>query len=223
MLAGSIAISAPSITHLVSTTSVPFLSIEYRLAPEVRAPKPLQDCYPGLQYLFTHAQTLNIDPTRIGLMGESAGGGLAACLAHYAKENRGPGIAKRILIYPMLNDRTTTPDSNIKPYALWSYEANATGRRALLGDDVAGGDDAPVIHAARRMPVEQTEGLPPAYIEVGQLDGFRDEDLEYARVLGVEMDFHLWLGMPHAFESLAPEGEVAGLARGFRARAMGSL
>lgn len=225
MIAGDVAITAPVVMNMVSETGVPFLSIEYRLAPEVQAPKPLEDCYAGLQYLVSNAQKLNIDTSRIGIMGESAGGGLAACLAHYAKEKSGPAIKKQILIYPMLDDRNTKPDPHIEPYAVWSYEANATGWGALLGEAV-GKPGVPVTHAAGRMTVEQAQGLPPAFIDVGQLDAFRDEDLDYALKLsqaGVDVEFHLYPGVPHAFQALAPQSEWTKMANEHRAKAICSL
>jgi alpha/beta hydrolase fold len=98
-----------------------------------------------------------------------------------ARDRNGPAIAKQILVMPMLDDRTVTPDPQLAPFVLWSWDDNCTGWHALLGD-AAGGPDTPVSAAPAR--VADPAGLPPAYIEVGQLDIFRDEDLTYALRLG---------------------------------------
>jgi len=66
-------------------------------------------------------------------MGDSAGGGLAAGIAILSRDRKGPAVARQLLIYPMLDDRTTTPDPYIAPFAGWSYDDNATGWNALLG------------------------------------------------------------------------------------------
>jgi acetyl esterase/lipase len=107
-------------------------------------------------------------------MGDSAGGGVAAALTILARERGGPKIARQILLMPMLDDRTTTPDPHIAPYALWSYDDSLTAWPALLGD-AAGGPDVPATAAPARL--EDATGLPAAYIEVGQLDPHRDPAL----------------------------------------------
>lgn len=111
----------------VSRTGVPFLAIEYRLAPEVKAPVPVTDAYAGLRWLHDHAAELGVDPKRIAIMGDSAGGGITASLAHYVKQKGGPPVAKQILIYPMLDDRNTKTDENIAPFLTWSVDDNITG------------------------------------------------------------------------------------------------
>lgn len=200
-----------AISRYVSRTGVPFLVVDYRLAPEVQAPVPVTDAYAGLQYLHSHAAELGVDPSRIAVMGDSAGGGIAASLAHYAKQQNGPAIAKQILIYPMLDDRNTTLDPALAPFASWTTDDNITGWTALLGSRI-GGPDVKVIEAAGRMTVAEAEGLPPAYIDVGELDIFRDEDLQYARNLGqgnVSCQLHLIPGVNHAFEVVAPQSQAA--------------
>nr|POE88398.1 carboxylesterase nlhh [Quercus suber] len=169
-----------ALKRYVAMTGVPFLAVEYRLAPEVQAPIPVTDTYAGLQYLVAHAAELGVDPSRIGIMGDSAGGGIAASLAHYAKSKGGPALKKQILIYPMLDDRNVVPDPQLEPFLVWTVDDNKTGWGALLGDRV-GGPNVPPTDAAGRMTVEDAVGLPPAYIDVGELDLFRDEGLEYAR------------------------------------------
>jgi acetyl esterase/lipase len=90
--------------NYVHQTGVPFLSVEYRLAPEFPAPIPVEDSYTALEWLHSNASKFGVDSNRIAIMGDSGGGGIAASLAHFALKKKGPKIAKQILIYPMLDD-----------------------------------------------------------------------------------------------------------------------
>ncbi len=164
MILSNVGIYDGPVARYVSATGVPFLSVEYRYAPEFPAPIPVTDCYAGLQWLATHAEELGVDPARIAIMGDSGGGGVTASLAVYARDQGGPSIARQILIYPMLDDRNTTPDPELVGVATWSYDDNATGWGALLGDAAGGPDVSPYAAAAR---LEDFTALPPAYIEVG--------------------------------------------------------
>jgi acetyl esterase/lipase len=211
------------VSRYVSASGVPMLSVEYRRAPEHPHPTPVEDAYTALRWLHDHADELGVDPDRIGVMGDSAGGGMAAALTILARERHGPGIARQILIMPMLDDRTKTPDPHIAPFALWSYDDSLTAWPALLGD-AAGGPDVPTTAAPARL-IDAT-GLPPAYIEVGQIDVFRDEDLTYAITLsraGVPVEFHLHPGVPHEFDSIAFDSDVARRAIADRVRVLKSL
>ena len=213
------------VKRYVSRTGVPFLMVDYRLAPEVQAPVPVTDTYAGWQWLHEHASELGVDPTRIGIMGDSAGGGITASLAHYIKQKGGPAAKKQILIYPMLDDRNVEVDADIAPYATWTTDDNKTGWGALLGDKT-GTENVDVIAAAGRMTVEDAKGLPPAYMDVGELDLFRDEDLAYAQKLGragVECEFHLLPQVPHAFEAFVPDAEVSRATIENRCKAIKSI
>jgi acetyl esterase/lipase len=140
-----------------------------------------------------------------------------------ARDRNGPAIAEQILVIRMLDDRTVTPDPQLAPFVLWSWDDNCTGWQALLGD-AAGGPDTPVSAAPAR--VADPAGLPPAYIEVGQLDIFRDEDLTYALRLGqagVPVDFHLHPGVPHEFDFIAFNFAAARRVMADRVRALASL
>jgi acetyl esterase/lipase len=195
MIAGSVATHHGTVARYVSASGVPMLSVQYRLAPEHPHPAPAQDAYASLQWLADHAAELGVDSSRIAVMGDSAGGGLAAAVALIARDQGGPAIAAQILVYPMLDDRNTTPDAEIAPFAVWTYDDNITGWGALLGDR-AGAGDVPADAAPARG--HDAAALPPAYIEVGQLDIFRDEDLAYAGLLsraGVPVEFHLRPGV----------------------------
>jgi acetyl esterase/lipase len=211
------------VARYVSASGVPMLSVEYRRAPEHPHPIPIEDAYVALVWLVEHASDLGVDPERIGVMGDSAGGGLAAALTILARQRGGPKIARQILVMPMLDDRTTTPDPHLAPFALWTYDDSVTGWRALLGEAVGGPDVPPTAAPAR---IEDASGLPPAYIEVGQLDVFRDEDTAYATKLsraGVPVEFHLHPGVPHEFDSIAFGSDVARRAVADRVRVLRSL
>jgi acetyl esterase/lipase len=222
MIVGSVPIFDGPVSRYVSRTGVPMLSVQYRLAPEHPHPVPVQDAYAGLTWLAGHAGELGIDPGRIAVMGDSAGGGLAAGTAILSRDRQGPAIAGQLLIYPMLDDRTT-PDPYIAPFAGWSYDDNATGWTALLG---AGHEKRDVDPAAAPGRLKDARGLPPTYIEVGQLDVFRDESLRYALTLahaGVPVELHLHPGVPHEYDAIASGADVSRRAQADRSRVLRSL
>ena len=223
MIVGSVPIFDGPVSRYVARTGVPMLSVQYRLAPGHPHPVPVEDAYAGLTWLAGHAGQLGIDPGRIAVMGDSAGGGLAAGVAILSRDRQGPAIAHQLLIYPMLDDRTTTPDPYIAPFAGWSYDDNATGWNALLE---AGHDKRDVDPAAAPGRLKDARGLPPAYIEVGQLDVFRDESLRYALMLshaGVPVELHLHPGVPHEYDAIAFDADVSRRAQADRGRVLRSL
>jgi acetyl esterase/lipase len=206
----------------VAQTGVPMLSVDYRLAPEHPYPVPTEDCYGGLAWLHAHAGDFGIDPTRIAVLGDSAGGGLAAAAAILARD-RGLPLARQILIYPMLDDRTVVPDPELVAFATWSYNDNLTGWGALLGD-MRGTEAVPATAAPARLT--DFHGLAPAYIEVGELDIFRDEDVEYARRLGlagVSTELHVYPGLPHSFDVVGSAIRAARRSRTDRVRVIQSV
>ena len=195
MIAGSVALYDAPVSRYVSDSGVPMLAVDYRLAPEHRHPIPVEDCYAGLVWLVEHAGELGVDPARIAVMGDSAGGGLAAAVTLMARDRGGPAVSRQIPVFPMLDDRNTTLDPEIEPFAVWSYDDNITGWGALLGGAYGSPDVPPYAAPARSTDLS---GLPPCYIEVGQLDIFRDGDLNYPRRLslaGVSVGFHLRPGV----------------------------
>ncbi|MDH6589807.1 acetyl esterase/lipase [Streptomyces sp. SAI-133] len=211
------------VSRYVSASGVPMLSVDYRRAPEHPFPTPLEDAYTALRWLHEHASELGVAPDRIGVMGDSAGGGLAAAVSILARERGGPRIARQILIMPMLDDRIPALDPHIAPYLLWSYDDSRTAWPALLGE-AAGGPDVPATAAPARL--DDATGLPPAYIEVGQLDLFREEDTAYATKLsraGVPVEFHLHPGAPHEFDAIAFTSDVARRAIADRVRVLKSI
>ncbi len=185
------------------------VSIEYRLAPEDSYPAPLDDCYAGLLWTAQHADELGIDPARIAIAGASAGGGLAAGLAILARDRGEVSPAFQLLIYPMIDDSNTSASSRIEGAPVWSRSANDLGWRAYLGD-LFGADDVPAYAAPAR--VDDVAGLPPAWIGVGSLDVFRDEDITYASRLlaaGIPTELHVYPGAPHGFEMICAGTSIA--------------
>ncbi len=184
------------------------VSVEYRLAPETPYPGPLDDCYAGLQWVHDHAGELGVDPARVGIGGASAGGGLAAGLALLARDRGGPPIAFQLLIYPMIDDRQVTVSSGwLDP--VWPPAANTYGWGAYLGDR-RGGADVPIYAAPAR--ATDLAGLPPTLITVGAIDGFSDEDIDYAvrlRHAGVPVELHVYPGAPHGFDALLPNAPIS--------------
>ncbi len=178
------------------------VSVEYRLAPEHQYPAALDDCLAGLAWVIENAGELGVDPARVGIGGASAGAGLGAALALRARDETDLSIAFQLLIYPMLDDRQTTVSSQW-PEHIWPPAANTYGWSAYLGDAKGGPDVSPYAAPARATDLA---GLPPAFVMVGSIDGFVDEDIDYANRLnqaGVEVELHVYPGGPHGFDSLA--------------------
>ncbi len=173
------------------------VSVEYRLAPETPFPGPLEDCYLGLRWTSDNAESLGIDRERLGIGGISAGGGLAAALALVARDRGEIPVSFQLLECPMLDDRQSTPSSQLDGLAIWTRESNTFGWRSYLGA-LYGNDD--ISYHAVPGRAADLSGLPPALIAVGTVDGFRDEDIAYAMQLnqaGVPAELHVYPGIPH--------------------------
>lgn len=189
------------------------VTAEYRLAPETSFPGNLEDCYAALAWTFAHAAEIGVDAARIGVMGESAGGGLAAALALLVRERSEFSLAFQHLIYPMLDDRTCVEDQ--VPYAgefIWTRPNNHFGWAALLGHEPGRDGVSPFAAPARATDLS---GLPPTFISTAALDLFVDEDIDYAQRLiraGVPTELHVWPGAFHGFD-LMPGVPVADAAR----------
>jgi acetyl esterase/lipase len=184
------------------------VSVEYRLSPETPYPGPLEDCYRGLKWAYDNASELGIDRSRLGIRGISAGGGLAAALALLARDRGEVPLAFQLLDCPMLDDRQRTRSSQQSGLAVWSRESNTYGWRSYLGD-LYGTDDVPYTAAPAR--AEDLTGLPPAFVSVGTVDGFLDEDVDSAMRLnhaGVPTELHLYPGACHGYQ-MAVDSEIA--------------
>ncbi len=222
MIAGSVDIYEPLVRHYVQLTGVPFLVMDYRLAPEFHDTTPAEDAFTATRWLFEHADQQGVDPTRIALMGDSGGGGVAAGAAILARDH-GVQLARQILIYPMLDDRNTTPDPALAPTATWTYDNNFTGWHALLGDAIGGPSVSPVAAPAR---LDDCAGLAAAYIEVGELDIFGDESIDYARRLiaaGVSCELHVVPGAPHAHDLIGMPFPIGRRSLDEKVRAINSV
>ncbi|PRX46933.1 acetyl esterase/lipase [Prauserella shujinwangii] len=221
MVAGSVAGDHGKATALARETGCVVASVEYRLAPEHPYPAALDDCYAGLTGIADRHRELGIDPDRIALYGASAGGCLAAGTALLARDRGGPGIAHLMLVSPMLDDRSSTPSALANTgFGAWSREANIQSWQAWLGGDFGTGRVSPYAAPAR---AGDLAGLPPAYVDVGDLDLFRDEAVDFARRLswaGVPVELHVYPGGIHGGENLAPDAELSVRVRGYRRDAL---
>lgn len=216
---GGYVMGSPRISHLnnidlVAALGAVIVSVDYRLAPETVAPGAVEDCYAALCWLRDNAEALNIDPTRIALRGESAGGGLTAALALLTRDRGGPAIVHQNLIYPMLDDRTcVTPQPDHLGAFVWTPQTNAFGWRALLGTEPGSAGISPYAAPAR---AEDLGGLPSTFIAVGELDLFLMEDIDYARRLiaaGIKTELHVYPGAFHGFDAQADAPVVKAMKR----------
>jgi triacylglycerol lipase len=187
------------------------VSVDYRLAPETVWPGALEDCYAALVWMHDNAAELGIDPARIAIAGESAGGGHAAALALHARDRGGPAICFQLLDAPMLDDRTGTT-SDPHPHVghfVWTPEKNRFGWRALLGVE-PGGPDVPAAAVPAR--AADLSDLPPTFVSVGALDLFLEEDMDFVRRLtraGVPAELHVIPGAYHGFGMAQGSPQVA--------------
>ena len=209
------------LSEWVEQTGCVAVSVNYRLAPENPHPAPVEDCYAGLVWTVDHADELGIDPARLVIGGASAGGGLAAATALLSRDRGGPRAILQLLVYPMLDDRNTTRSSHeIVDVGIWDRATNIGGWRALLGEQAGMEDVSPYAAPAR---ADDLSNLPPAFIDVGTADLFRDEDIEYAQRLqhaGVPVELHVYPGAYHGFEGMAPNAQLTQAARALRLAAL---
>jgi acetyl esterase/lipase len=223
MVLGTLDLYDAVISWYVAQTGVPFLSVGYRRAPDEGTGTTLsEDVFAGLAWLAANSGPLGVDPARVAVMGDSGGGAPAAGAAILARD-RGIALARQILVYPMLDDRNQTPDPARIPYLTWTYDNNYTAWSAVLGDRLGSGGVSPVAAPAR---LTNHAGLPPAYIDVGDLDIFRDEAIAYAQHLArarIPIELHVHPGVPHGWERFAPDASSARRAMADRARAIASL
>ena len=200
------------------------VSVEYRLAPETRYSGSIEDNYAGLRFLHDHADELGVDRSRLAVMGESAGGGHAALLAIAARDRGEVPLAFQCLVYPMLDDRTgsSRPVPETVGTLLWTAASNQFGWRSFLGVE-PGGANVPAKGVPAR--VEKLEGLPPAFIGVGSIDLFVDEDIDYARRLiaaNVPAELLVVPGAFHGFDAVAAKTATARAFLAAQVRSLGA-
>lgn len=221
MIAGSLQADQPYCTALAAATGCVVVAVDYRLAPEHPHPMPVEDAYAGLAWTVGRSAELRIDPNRLAIGGSSAGGGIAAAVTLMARDRGGPALRFQYLMYPMLDDAQRSPSSvEFSGIPTWSRERNTFAWRCLLGDSAGGEEVSPYAAPARAADVA---GLPPALIQVGELDLFRDEDISYASRLlqaGVPAELHVYPGAFHGFELVGPGAAVSRQALQDRNRAL---
>lgn len=207
MVLGSASMDDASCASMADQHNCVVVSVDYRLAPESPFPAPLHDCYAALKWFAENSTDLNVSPDRIAIGGASAGGGLAAGTALMARDNAGPSLTFQLLVFPMLDHRNETPSSfGISDTRVWNREANITAWAAYLD----GAD--PVSPYASPSIADNLSDLPPAYINVGTLDIFVDEDIEYAQRLaqaGVPVELHVYPGAFHGSSGFVAESPLS--------------
>lgn len=167
------------------------VSVDYRLAPEHHYPAGVEDSYAALRWMTT-ASDLGVDPTRLAVAGDSAGGTLAAALALMARDQGGPALALQMLLHAAFDDQNPALEH------VWRLYLG--GRR----------DDVPAYAAPAR--ARDLSGLAPAYLVYGALEELRDDGLDYASRLlhaDVPTELHVFARAPHSFELLAPNSTLA--------------
>ena len=206
MIMGSVEGENLKATELCESIQAVVVSVEYRLAPEYPHPAPVQDCYAALKWMAQNAEELAFDVDRLAVVGGSAGGGLTIATTMMARDMGFPRICFQMPLYPMIDDRNETPSSyEIMDVGIWDREGNIEAWEWYLGGNPADDYAAP----AR---AENLAGLPPTFIDVGELDLFRDEDIQFAARLiqaGVPTELHVYPGAYHASEVFAPEAALS--------------
>lgn len=208
----------PTMAALAHRIGAAVASIEYRLAPEHPYPAAVEDVYAGLTWLAANAPELGVDAGRTIIDGVSAGGGLAAAAALLARDRGGPALLGQMLICPMLDDRNDSGSGHqMAGHGAWDRTANATAWAAYIGDLTP--DEVPIYASPAR--ATDLSGLPPAFIDVGSAETFRDEDVAYASRIwaaGGVAELHVWPGGVHGFDALVPDAVLSRDAREARAR-----
>jgi acetyl esterase/lipase len=194
---GSIDMEHAGAARFVRSLGIVVVAVEYRLAPEHPFPAGLEDCYAALKWMVAEAGALGIDTQRVGVYGQSAGGGLSAALALLCRERGGPSLCFQYLGIPELDDRLETPSMRqFVDTPMWNRPNATRSWRYYLGDG-ADGDVSPLAAPARATDLS---GLPPAYVSTMEFDPLRDEGILYAlRLLqaGVSVELHQYPGTFH--------------------------
>jgi len=193
---------------IAEQVDVVVVSVGYRLAPEDPFPAGLEDCYAALAWMAENADTLGIDRDRLAIGGQSAGGGLAAGLALYARDQGGPAICYQLLEIPEIDDRLDTPSMReFQDTPFWNRPNAVHSWKHYLGPEHKG---EPSLYAApARATAKDVAGLPPAYVSTMEFDPLRDEGIRYALTLleaGVSVELHNYAGTFHG-SAFLPQAE----------------
>ncbi len=202
MIIGRAEMSAAAVQSYVQELGIMVVSVDYRLAPNHPFPAPLDDCYAALKWVASHAEALGIDPNRIAIGGESAGAGLAASLVQIVNDHGEIHPTFQLLIYPMLDNtsalRTDVPHADL---LTWTPQNNRFGWESYLHRDNGTAND--LLPYAVPFQREDFTGFPPAWIGVGTLDLFYDEDVAYTQKLknyGIDCELVTIPGAFHGFD-----------------------
>ncbi|MCU1648816.1 MAG: esterase [Nocardia sp.] len=204
--------------QLIEQSDCIVVAPDYRKSSEAPYPAALEDSYLALLWLRDNASRLSVRDDQIAVGGSSAGGGLAAALALYARDRGDVAIAFQMPLYPMIDDRSATESARENDAPVWDAVTNMSAWKLYL-KDLYGTDDVPAYAAAAR--ATDYEGLPPTLTYVGDLEPFRDETTHYVeslRAAGVPVEFKVFPGCWHAFDFFAPKAEVSLEAAQFRNR-----
>ena len=174
------------------------VSVDYRLAPETKFPGPAEDCWAATTWAVNNASSINGDPTRLAVGGESAGGNLAAAMSLMAADRGGPGIVLQLLVYPAVGKDldTVSSNENAEGYSLTKVTMEWYWDHYVKGDEDAANPYAAPIQA------KSLAGQPPALVITAEFDPIRDEGEDYAKRLreaGVEATFTRYDGVIHGF------------------------
>jgi putative heme-binding domain-containing protein len=183
--------------RLANASGCVVVSVDYHLAPETHFPQPAFDCYDATKYVADHAATFGVDPGRIAVGGDSAGGNLAAAVTLMARERKGPALAFQLLVYPVTNHAFDTPSYRAFGQG---YVLTETAMRWFWGQYLTRSDDGgkPTASPLRA----DLRGLPPALVITAEFDPLRDEGEAYAARLsaaGVHVQTRRYDGQLHGF------------------------
>ncbi|WP_378734829.1 alpha/beta hydrolase [Nocardia brasiliensis] len=201
LISGDLDSNHAVVLRLAERVRAVVVSVDYRLAPEHPFPSALDDGYASLTWTVGNADSLRIDPRRVGVVGDSAGGGLAAGLALLARDRGGPALRCQSLNFPGLDDRLTSPSAQTftDTPVLDRASAQHSWRHYLNG--AGGPQDSGVSPYAAPARADDLSGLPPTFISACEFDPFRDEDITYAHRLiqaGVPTELRHYPGTFHA-------------------------
>lgn len=179
------------------------VSVDYRLAPLYRFPTAVLDSLAAVHWVAAHADELGVDAGRIAVMGDSAGGNLAAVVCQVLRDRGGPAIAHQSLIYPATDLRTPENFDGTSP-ARTDYPILSSAVMLTFRDQYLGPDGDPETPMASPILADDLSGLPPALIQVAEYDPLRDDGFRYARAVqqaGGQVRLTEYVGLPHGYFS----------------------
>ena len=214
-------LNADMYKNLIGTRDCVIVAPDYRLSVEAPYPAALHDSYDALLWMKEHAAELGIRTDQLMVGGESAGGGLSAALALYARDLGEVKLAFQMPLYPMIDDRMQGESAQGNNAPIWDSASNGWAWQLYLGE-LHGREDVPPYAAAAR--ATDYGGLPPTVTFVGELEPFRDETVAYVenlRAAGVPVRFERYAGCYHAFDMMCPRADVSRRATAFLMQAFG--